>query len=390
MDDPLATSRTTLWTAVKVLAVLVVIELVVRGPFFERRIMMEHETRFDIVRERTSGQAWSVLFDTLARLPRPPVRIGVVGDSTAFSTAGIDERTSIAWLLRDELHRRLHDAAIEVIDCSQVGLYATDAAMIVNALLGRGTDIIVYGVTMRALPYARMERYADHIRSEQSVADLVRLARSGGTGWLLRTMTPSQIADGIAYSTWRTYAYRGQLKQYVWESFVRPVLATAYPTDVINVLAPAPVYTPLQTLPGKGASARYQWTRAEFGRTSENWNALEAIGGLCDRERPARCVWYGGPVNPLSRNTDLAEPGLYDEYLARAEAIAGRHRVLWRDLSDVLAPDQFRAPMFKESVERIHPNPDGGKVIASRLADILAPLIAAVKAEDARDVRAPH
>src|SRR5437870_3823555 len=90
-------------TILKTIAILVVIEILVRGPFFDHFIMPMYGSNFDILGERTGGHSWAILFDALSRTPKHGVRIAVLGDSTLFAGEHLDSRTTIPFLLRQDL-----------------------------------------------------------------------------------------------------------------------------------------------------------------------------------------------------------------------------------------------------------------------------------------------
>ena len=94
---------------------------------------------------------------------------------------------------------------------------------------------------------------------------------------------------------------------------------------------------------------------------------MELIGKLCRRYRPGRCVMYASPINPLGRE-QLAEAGLYEEYLAKVRAVAQRYGLIWRDYTDALAASEFVTPMFGGSRDAIHPNERGRRTLARLLA----------------------
>jgi hypothetical protein len=364
-------------TLVKVLALLAVFDLGVRGPFFDFSIMPYNVTRFPMLRDRTIGRGFSILFEALDRIPRPDARVVIVGDSTVFATEGLDDRSSLAYLLRSELRHRFPRASVEVVDASQIALYASDAALLINrALEHDDIDVVVYAVTLRALPSEVFGFKPTHISSELGPTDLARLTAAGGAPWMLQTVSGPELLNGLVYSTWKTYAYRAELKNYFWGRAVRPAIAR-WPA-VVQAIRPGPLYPPMDIAPPPADIPRrvYPWSRDRYRFPNDNTEALETIGRVCQSYAPGRCFLYAGPLNPLARG-DYVEPGLYEEFMAQLRVIVGRYSLGWRDYTTTMNVGDFRHPMFHERYDAIHLNVAGGRKLASRIADAVQDQVAA-------------
>jgi hypothetical protein len=359
-------------TLVKVLALLVVFDLGVRGPFFDLSIMPYNVLQYSMLRDRTIGRGFSILFEALDRIRRPEARVVIVGDSTVYATDQLDDRLCIAALLRDELQRRFRRADIDVVDASQIALYATDAALVINRALEHDVDVVVYAVTLRAVPSKIIGFKPTHISSEVSPTDLVRLAETGSAPWLLRAVNGPDLLNGLVYSAWKTYAYRAELKHYFWGRFVHPAI-TPWPA-LADALRPGPLYPEMGFV--VHFPVKYMWERADYQFPNPNSEALETIGRVCGRYAPGRCFLYSGPVNPLGHGA-LAEPGLYREYLAMLRVIIGRYGLHWRDFTDAMNAPDFRKPMYKEPFDAIHMNTSGGRKLATAIADAVQDQVAA-------------
>ena len=365
-------------TFVKVIVVLAAIDCVVRGPFFDQSIMPYHFTPFAIVRERTGGQAFSILFEGVKRLPRPDVRVAIVGDSTVFASEKVDDLTAPAYFLGRELSRRFPGARIDVVDCSQIGLYAADAALVINRALQLDIDVLVYAVTLRALPSGPVARWTTHISSELGLTDLARLTTAGGGRWLLDTFEAPQLLDGLVYSGWATYAYRAHLKHFVWNQALQPALA--HWPRLAEALKPAPLYAKTAVAPPQKRPRGYAWTRDDYGFPNSNSVALEVIGRLCQRYGPGKCFIYAGPVNPLAHDGQV-EPGLYEEYMERLRVMVERHGLGWYDYTNAMTPADFVKPKFGQPYDAIHLNVAGASKFADGLASALQDQVAAVLRE---------
>jgi hypothetical protein len=215
--------------------------------------------------------------------------------------------------------------------------------------------------------------------SELGVRDLVRLMAAGATPWMVRRLSAEQIAQGLVHSTWHSYAYRTELRPWLWTHGLGRWIPSTSP--LARMLEPPPADHQVAIAPR--LPPPIEWTRAEYDLTNQNWEALELIGKLCRRYRPGRCVMYASPINPLGRE-QLAEAGLYEEYLAKVRAVAQRHGLIWRDYTDALAASEFVAPMFGGARDAIHPNERGRRTLARLLAVPVAEAVRAAKTAQAR------
>jgi len=354
-------------TLLKVLVVLAAVDWWVRGPFVDSFVAPRYVKPFAILHDRTSGRDLSIFFGALAQRPAG-VRIGFVGDSTMNAADGLDT-TTIPYLLGDQLRTRLERADLEAIDASEIGLYGGDALLFVDKLLGNGVDVVVYGLSLRALPRQPATQYVSRIGDELSPADLRRLVNVGGSTWLMENLTAEQVLTGVVRSGWATYAYRSSLRSWVWERAAQPI-ARHWPA-LQAALQPAPLQQQAAVAPRLPKAQAYEWSRADYAGPNSNWTALELLGRLCRRYAPGRCVLYAGPVNPLGREP-LAEPGLYEEYLAFLRIVAGRYGLIWRDYSDTMTPADFRPPKYGGLRDPIHLNEAGRAKLAQLLVEPVA------------------
>jgi lysophospholipase L1-like esterase len=353
-------------TLFKVLLVLALVDCWVRGPFQEEWIKPRYVTPFRLLRDRTGFQRLTIMRDALSSYANNLVDIAFVGDSTMTTAIGPDFG-ELPMLVGMRLGHQPGVPPSRIVQGGITGLYASDALLWINQLLAHGADVIVYGVTMRALPNRPNTDYAKPLRNEQSLADLSRLVRLGGMRWITETLSSAEIAHGLVESSWQTYAYRTDIRQYLWETELKPKVAA----DSVW----ARVFTPPP--PGRVESGAPvfphvpEWQRADFSMTNTNWDAMELIGRLCQRYAPGRCIVYAGPVNPLARDK-LVEPDHYQQYLTQLRGIAERYGLIWRDYTDALTAADFRKPMFLGSRDPIHPNGSGN----AKLATLLAPVVA--------------
>ena len=279
------------------------------------------------------------------------------------------DSTLIPYLVGEGLRRRFQRNDIEAIDSSEVGLYTSDGALFVDKLLGRGVDVIVYGLTLRALPLQPVARYVSRIGDEMSLGDLVRMARIGGAPWLVDNLGAEHVITGVVRTNWATYAYRSSLRRFIWESTLEPV-APSWPALERMFKLPAHDWQVL-VAPRQVGKSPYEWTREAYGIPNPNWEALDLIGRMCQRYAPGRCVLYAGPVNPFGRDR-TAEPGLYEDYLAHVRIIVGRYGLIFRDYTDTMSRADFRKPKYGGQRDSIHLNEAGRAALANLLVGPVA------------------
>jgi hypothetical protein len=343
----------------KVLLLLALVDYWVSTSFVSSFIIQRYVLPFPLIRDRTSGRNTAIFFEALERVPRPRVRIGFVGDSTMNSADGFDQ-TFVPFLARTELRQRFPRLNVETVDASLLGLYGSSAALFVTKLLGRGTDVIVYGVTPRAFPSHPNETWVSTVSSELDTDDIGRLWRSGAAGWLLQNVSAEELLGGVVKSGWQTYTFRSQVRQLLAERLLWGDLRRWATTQ-------EPPPTPVT--PRKANSQPFEWTRSDYGLPNPNWEALDAIGRLCRRYASGRCLLYASPINPLRRET-LSEPGLYEEYVAELRVVAGRYGLIFRDYTDTLTAADFRKPRVSGR-DPIHMNPQGRAKLAKLLLEPL-------------------
>jgi len=364
----------------KIALLLLIIDWWVGGRFFDVYVLPRYVTPFLLLRDRTGGQNPMMLFDALHRVPRRGLRVAFLGDSTMNALDGLDD-TTIPYLTGQAL--RAQQAEIDAVDCSEIGLYAGDAALMVDKLVGaRDVDVIVYGAALRAFPRAPFTRWVSRISEGMNVDDLWRIVRVGGGEWLRRSLSAEQVLTGVVRTHWATYAYRTPLRNALWERRLRPLVA-GWP-QLEQLLRPLPVVETPALAPRAASAGPYEWPRDEYGPPSGNWQALEVMGQLCARYAPGRCVFYAGPVNPVGRD-HLVEPELYEEYLAHLRVVVGRYGIIWRDLTDSMTGSDFRPPKYGGLRDPIHMNEQGRAKLAKLL---VAPILEA--AANAQAVQSRH
>jgi hypothetical protein len=359
----------------KILVVLAAVDWYVRGPFFDSYIAARHVRPFAILHDRTFGSDLPIFFGALARYSAG-VRIAFVGDSTMNAADGLDA-TTIPYLTGKELRARLGRSDIEAIDASEIGLYGGDALLFIDKLLGHDVDVLVYGVSLRALPRRPVTQYVSRISDELSPADILRLWRAGGSAWLLENLSAEQVLTGFVRTGWATYAYRSSLRQWVWERSGQR-LVRKWPA-LLDALQPAPLQQQAAIAPRAPSAQAYEWPRDDYAGPNSNWRALDLIGRLCRHYAPGRCVIYAGPVNPLGRDT-LVEPELYEDYLAFLRMLTGQYALIWRDYSDTMTPADFRPPKYGGLRDPIHLNETGRAKLAALLVQPVAEAIENVTA----------
>ncbi len=364
-----------LFLVVKVVAILLVLDWYVAGPFFRSYVMPRYVTRFVLLRDRTGGNNLGILFDALKTLEPRGVRVAMVGDSTMNPGDGLDA-TLIPYRLGEDLRQHLHRSDVETIDCSEIGLYAGDAALFIAKLVGGAADVVVYGVALRAFPSKPVARWVSRIGEDMDLGDLFRTVRSGGGAWLSRALSAEQILTGLVQTHWAAYEFRTNLRDEFWNKGLQPAVQSWLGLGEFR--EPEPVQQSPVLAPRAARGSVYEWTRAEYGPPSTNWDALELIGQLCQRYAPGRCVLYAGPVNPVGR-AQVAEPGLYDQYLARLRIVAGRYGLIWRDYTDTMTGADFRKPMFGGGRDPIHLNEQGRAKLSKLLVEPLAEAVAHVR-----------
>jgi hypothetical protein len=353
-------------TLAKVLVALILMDLWVRGPFFSGFVAPRFVSAYEVLRERTSGQNVSILIETIRRMPAGTPRVAFIGDST-MKAAEAPERSIVPYLLRAELRRR-SNLPVETIDCSEIGLYGTDAALLTSRLLGAGADVVVYGLLLRALPRAPNNQWVTQLSSQLDVHDLWRFVDVGGGAWLLQNAGSERLLAGLVQSAWATYAYRMPLRLYFAEHYLAG--GAPFKTAVAAFVRPRPVFGP-DVAPRPPGPHAVDWPRSQYASPSANWTAVEMVGRLCQRYAPGRCVLYAGPVNPV-RRTNISDPGLYEEYLASLRVLAGRYGLIWRDYTNALKAEDFRRAKYGGGPDPIHMNDQGRLKLATLLVDPVA------------------
>jgi hypothetical protein len=283
--------------------------------------------------------------------------------------------TVVPYLVGQGLQRRFGASQIEVIDTSNVGLYAAEGLLFVDKLLGVDADIIVYGLLLRAFPRHPAELWTSRVSGELGVGDLERLLAVGAGPWLAQTVGAEQVLGGVVHSEWRTYAYRSSLR-----SFLSGHLRPFWPAMAAVLHAPPTAEEP-PVSPRPGGRPQFDWTRVDYGSPNPNWDALELLGRLCARYGPRRCMIFSSPINPEGRDR-LAEPGFYEEYLGRLQEVSDRYGILYRDCTDGLTPADFVPG--KQGRDAIHMRDSGRAKLAARLVEPVADLVGGLLAERAR------
>ncbi|MBI1816115.1 MAG: YfhO family protein [Deltaproteobacteria bacterium] len=360
-----------LGVALRIVLVLVVLDWWVAGPYFNHYIVPRYVSPFPLLRDRTNGQTLPILFDAIQRTSHDAERVAFVGDST-MNAADAPDQTVVPYLERQALSEA-RGVLIETIDASELGLFVGDAALFIDKLIGSDVEVIVYGLSLRAFPRAPHSRWVSRVSTELNVGDLYRLVAVRAGSWIDANLTLEQVMTGLVQSSWATYAYRASLRRDVWEYAIQPTVGPG--TALARWLRPAEVEQQPLVAARTSVSGPYEWTAADYGFPNANWDALDVIGSLCHAYRPGRCVIYAGPVNPFGRDR-LAEPGLYEEYIARLRGTADRYGLIWRDYSDAMTPADFRKPKYGGLRDPIHLNEDGRKKLAGLLA---APVADAVR-----------
>lgn len=360
----------------KVIALLLVVDHWVRGPFFSHYLAPLYVDPFSILRDRISGQNVLLLLDAMRRQPES-MHVTFLGDSVLRSAEQADTTTA-PYLVERQLQERFPAMRLEGVDCSEVGLYAGDAMLLTSKFVGVGSDVIVYEVLPRALPRAPDQEWVTRVSNQLSAPDLWRILRVGGGEWLAHNVTGAQIADGVVTTSWATYAYRSRLKLFVWEVLLPQILPDR---GLVRWLFYGP-----DTGTGFGLElhphlpGQFDWTWAEYGPPNANWEALDLFGRLCHQYLPGRCVLYSGPINPLGR-AQAAEPKLLDAYLAHLRTIAGRYGLVWRDYTDAMTPADFIPPKYGGLRDPIHLTIAGNAKLARLLLPPVAEAVQAAAAE---------
>jgi hypothetical protein len=361
-------------TLAKIGLILLLIEGWVRGPFLANFVLLRYADSARRLRDPTVGHNLSIFFDRVTAVPRDKIRIAFLGDSTM---AGVDvgDTDAIPVVAVDSLRQRMGSGDFKAVDGSQIGLYGGDAALFAAKLLGRGIDVLAYGVCPRAFPSHPEDRWVTRVSSQLGVGEIWRLARAGGTRWLLANLSAEHVLGGLVNANWATYAYRGTLRDALRKQAIAPLVARWGYTDIARWVAAdavAAAQTPIAPPPTspRPKAASYEWTFEGLGYPNANWEALELIGRLCERYLPGRCVIYAVPINPAGWG-DVAEPGLYEDYLAHVSMIAGRHGLIFRDFTNALTPEEFLPPNFPRRYDPMHPNRAGRLKFAPMLTDAL-------------------
>lgn len=370
-----STLRRSAWRAIAawLLAalILVLVDLWVRGPFVRDYLAPRVVAPQGYLRDRTQGQAWSVLFAVIDELPKAHIRIGLLGDSTAYVTGDVNDDDSLAHLLTVAVRARKPISDSEVVDLSQIGVLARDAMLIAAKAASHDVDFLVYGVTLRVFPNARpsiANVAPTRITHELTPGDVIRIVRSGGGTWLRENLSIEDLLDSALRLTWRTYAHRAQLKQVSWEIYGQPFFKRWPPLE--KALAPRSVRADESIAPSHGGTDRYRWSRDRYGMSNASWAALEILTELCRREFYGRCLIYASPLNPLS-DGQLVDPVLHGEFLATLQNLVEAKNLHWLDLTTMLPSADFIPPKFGGMWDPIHLSRNGGTKLASRLADTL-------------------
>jgi hypothetical protein len=356
----------------KVALVLLAIDYCVEGAFFRTFILPLYVSPHLLLRDRSGGQNLNILFDTLERTPGHRARVALIGDSTMNAADGLDN-TTIPYLLGENLRQHMQRQDIETVDCSEIGQYAGDAVLFLAKLLPHQADVVVYGVSLRALPRAPDTRWVSRINEALDVDDFWRIVDVGGASWLRRMMTAEQVLTGLVRSHWSTYAYRGQLRKALSEQVLQPILGRV--PIVGRLLRTAQLPDAQASAPRPPTFNALEWPTVEYAPPSANWEALDVFGQLCATYAAKRCVVYAGPINPLERDR-LVEPTLYAEYMARLRIMVGRYGLIWRDYTDAMTAADFRTPKYGGSRDPIHMNEQGRAKLAKLLLEPVEEVLA--------------
>ena len=127
-------------TLLKVIALLLLVDQWVRGPFFTRSVAPLYVDPFTILRERTWGQNVLVLLEAIRRRPGA-IHVTFLGDSVLRSVDAADE-TTVPYLVQRQLRERFAPMDVDVVDCSEVGLYAGDAMLLTSKFVAAGSDVM--------------------------------------------------------------------------------------------------------------------------------------------------------------------------------------------------------------------------------------------------------
>ena len=355
-------------TAVKTALVLVLVESLVRGPFYERYVYVPYIRPYPVLAERSGGVHVETLVDALARR-RPTLRIAFIGDSTMKALSS-PEDVRVPAFIQSDLRTRFPGVDLEVVDASVIGLYASDATLLVAKLMPH-VDAVVYGLAMRAFPKERQQSWIRSFSAEMDAPAIARIVRAGGFGWLRGTVPGDDLASGLVSTSWATYGYRVEL----WRAIVDPR------TGLLRGLPlPHPQPTPELSIVPHPLTDELEWAPAEYAPPNHNWEALDVLADLCGTFAAGHCLLYTVPVNPVGRDT-LTDPALYRTFLERVAVTAKGGRTTWLDLTDTMTAADFLPPNYAvHDRDPIHLTTGGLAKLGAILADPVARLAADVLA----------
>lgn len=177
----------------KVVALLWLFDRGVAGPFF--RIFTAPSSgppELPLLRDHSAGENVRLLMDLVAANRSPSLRIAYIGDST-METMGIDQK-ELPYIATANLRTHRPDLEITPIHAGLIGLYGSDAALMLSKLLDERVDYVVYGIVPRALPTSVAEHLRNALRRQMWVSDLVRFAERGELPWLVENFSAEEIA----------------------------------------------------------------------------------------------------------------------------------------------------------------------------------------------------
>jgi hypothetical protein len=346
-----------------VLIALLIIDMGIREWFVPRII----QTRYapgdaPFLQDRTSGRNLTILLDQVNAWFRnrgAVVRVIIAGDSTVHGELHLEN--SIPFQLQSAMRDALRPLPVDVVDFSEIGIYARETLITAVKALQFHPDIFICQLTLRDVIDDAWAGRATNIEA------LV------GDPWVLRALPwslvrerypASQLIASAIESHWALFAYRREILEFI---------GTALPFG----------WVPKERaviLPGRGLDNVLSHNLYNFPNT--NSRSVEAMMQACHRIGSS-CFVYVGPFNPAVKTDKIRD--LVDRFRKMVRTAAESSGVDFEDYWDALGPDCFRRRV-DGTPDPIHYNARGyqqlGRLLARRAAMI-------VRGEPLRPVGAP-
>jgi hypothetical protein len=335
-----------------VLLALLVIDVGIRGWFVPGVVEPRYAPMDGMwLLDRTQGRNLTVLLDQVTgwfRNRRAAVRVIIAGDSTVHGELRPED--SIPFQLQASLRDALRPARVEVVDFSEVGIYARETLIMAVKALKFHPDVFICQLTLRDVIDDAWAGRATNV--EALVGDPWVLQ---ALPWsLVRERYPASLLIASAIeSHWALFAYRHE----IFEAIVKALPLGRVPEE--------PPFTP----PGRGVDHVLASNLYNFPNT--NSQSVEAVMQAC-RRVGGPCFVYIGPFNPAVNIDTIRD--IVDHFRKMVRTAAESSGVDFEDYWDAFGPTYFRQ-RFDGAPDAIHYNSRGyqqlGRLLARRAVMIV-------------------